>query len=86
MQPARAAASAGSEQQKSGLRRFFGFHGLRLRPGAARRPAGRPRAFFYRPAPGAARRPRSSSSPTAMTSAYSARYQATATPCATTAA
>lgn len=80
-----AAANAGSEQQKSGLRRFFGFHGLRLRPGAARRRAGCTRAFFYRPAPGAARRPRSSS-PTAMTSAYSARYQATATPCATTAA
>lgn len=83
MQPARAAASAGSEQQKSGLRRFFWFHGFPL---AARRRAGRTRAFFYRPAPGAARRPRSSSSPTAMTSAYSARYQATATPCATTAA
>lgn len=86
MQAESAAANAGSEQQKSGLRRFFGFHGLRLRPGAARRRAGRVRAFFYRPAPGAARRPRSSSSPTAMTSAYSARYQATATPCATTAA
>lgn len=86
MQPARAAASAGSEQQKSGLRRFFGSPDFPSRPGAARRRADRVRAFFYRPAPGAARRPRSSSSPTAMTSAYSARYQATATPCATTAA
>ena len=86
MQPARAAASAGSEQQKKRPAPLFWFPDFPSRPGAARRRAGRTRAFFYRPAPGAARRPRSSSSPTAMTSAYSARYQATATPCATTAA
>lgn len=86
MQPARAAASAGSEQQKSGLRRFFWFHGLPLAAGCGPPCVGPHPRVFYRPAPGAARRPRSSSSPTAMTSAYSARYQATATPCATTAA
>lgn len=86
MQPARAAASAGSEQQKSGLRRFFLVPWLALAAGRGPTPGGPHPRVFYRPAPGAARRPRSSSSPTAMTSAYSARYQATATPCATTAA
>lgn len=85
MQAESAAASAGPEQEKAACAAFL-VPRLPLAAGRGPTPGGPHPRVFYRPAPGAARRPRSSSSPTAMTSAYSARYQATATPCATTAA